>query len=223
MGKRRQKAEASRECAASRTRRWWIYPAAALGVLWLTLEVYRPALRGPFLFDDLYLPFTNPGLQQAPLRYWLGQIRPVLMLSYWISYRLGEMEPYAYHLFSVLAHLAAGLFVFLTARKILEAAQVEASRRQIFAGFVALLFLWHPLQTESVAYIAGRSEVLAGTFYLGALTLFVVRPGTAISWTRAAAVLSLYAAAVLSKEHAASLVAVLAITDLYWNGGWGGI
>ncbi|MCS7314080.1 MAG: tetratricopeptide repeat protein [Bryobacterales bacterium] len=194
-----------------------------LGGFWVLMEIYGPALRGPFLFDDLYLPFAHPGLQEAPLRQWIGQIRPVLMFTYWLNYRLAGMEPYPYHFFSVAAHFLAGIFVWLLARKLLESAGLEPVRRSCLAAFVALLFLWHPLQTESVAYIAGRSEVLSGLFFFAALAVFALRAGPVISWPRALAVLALYGAAALSKEHAASLVAVLVLTDLYWNGGWQGV
>ncbi len=200
-----------------------MYAVAVALAFWILMEIYGPALRGPFLFDDLYLPFTNPGLQDAPLRYWLGQIRPVLMFSYWLNYRLAGMEPYLYHFFSVLAHFIAGFFVWLVARGLLERAGLEPARRTLFTAFVTLMFLWHPLQTESVAYIAGRSEVLSGLFFFAALAVFVRRGAPAISWRAALAVLALYGAAVLSKEHAASLVAVLLLTDLYWNGGWEGV
>jgi len=224
MARKRRKAEApSGQPPAARPRRRWIYALAGVVALWLLLEIYGPALRGPFLFDDLYLPFTNPGLQNAPLRYWLGYIRPVLMLSYWLNYRLAEMDPYPYHLFSVLAHFLAGIFVFLIARKILERAEIPPPRRKILAGFVALMFLWHPLQTESVAYIAGRSEVLSGLFYLAAVALFLARRSPTVTWPVALGVLVLYGAAILSKEHAASLVAVLLLTDWFWNAGWQGI
>lgn len=200
-----------------------MYAAAVALAFWILLEIYGPALRGPFLFDDLYLPFTNPELQEAPLRYWLGQIRPVLMLSYWLNYRIAGMQPYLYHFFSVLAHFLAGLLVWLIASRVLDGAGLNPGRRTLFAAFVALLFLWHPLQTESAAYIAGRSEVLSGLFFFAALAVFLLRRAPAISWPASLAVLALYGAAVLSKEHAASLVGVLLLTDLYWNFGWQGV
>ena len=46
----------------------------------------------------------------------------------------------------------------------MECAGADASSRTPFAAFGAFLFLLHPLQTESVAYISGRSESLCGMF-----------------------------------------------------------
>jgi len=198
----------------------WRHVLAVLVGLWLTLEVYGPALHGPFLFDDLYLPFMRPGLAEAPLRHWLGQIRPVLMLSYWINYRLSGQDPYCYHLFNVAAHFLAGLLVFLVIRKLLTCAAVEGARRDVLASFAAGVFLLHPLQTESVSYVASRSEVLSGLFFYAALALFLYRRRAEVSWPVSLGVLLLYGAAVLSKEHTAVLVALLLLTDYFWNPGF---
>ncbi len=233
MGKKRRKAEAlgqparptlerrsvTEEESVVRARRW-PYALAALAVLWAAFEAYGPALRGSFLFDDLYLPFTRPGLAEAGLRHWLGQIRPVLMLSYWINYRISELNPYSYHLFNLLAHYFTAVLVFLTARKILSWASYEGLRREILAGFVGGLFLLHPLQTESVAYVASRSEALSGMFFYAALTVFVYRRRKAISWAASGLVILLYGAAVLTKEHAAVLAGLLLLTDYFWNPGF---
>lgn len=198
----------------------WVYLLAALAVLWLTVEVYSPALRGPFLFDDLYLPFMRPGEIQAPLSHWLGQIRPMLMVSYWINYRFSRENPYPYHLFNVLAHFLTGALIFLIARKLVGQAGVTGRRGEILSAFVAGLFLLHPLQTESVAYVASRSEVLSGLFFYAALALFLYRRRAEISWRAAFGVLLLYGAAVLSKEHTAVLGALLLLTDYFWNPGF---
>jgi len=227
MARKARKAEAPRgagKAPAGTERRAkgrrWAWLLAGLGALWLTLEAYGPALKGPFLFDDWYLPFTRPGLAEAPLRYWLGQIRPLLMLSYWINFRLWGLNPYPYHLFNILFHFAAAVFVFLAAEKLLAMSGEEGARRRLFAGFVAGLFLWHPLQTESVAYVASRSEALSGMFFYAALALFLRRRSAAISWPAAAGVLLVYGAAVLSKEHTAVLAGLLLLTDYFWNPGF---
>ena len=70
---------------------------------------------------------------------------------------------------------------------------------EITAMFAGALFLMHPVQTESVAYIASRSENLSGLFFLAAFAAFLYRPSTEIGWLRSLAVLVLYAAAVETK------------------------
>ena len=91
----------------------------------------------------------------------------------------------------------------------------------VLAGFSALIFLSHPIQSEAVAYIASRSENLSAFFIFGALCVFVYRRTREVSWGISAAVLGLFACAIATKEHALALPAVLLLTDYFWNPGFG--
>src|SRR5438105_3539524 len=95
--------------------------------------------------------------------------------------------------------------------------QVPASNllMYVLAGFAAGLFLLHPLQTESVSYIASRSETLSVFFFLAAFTVFLYRKSNSVSFMTAIAVLALFGGACLSKEHTAVLPALLLLTDYY--------
>src|SRR5579862_4483651 len=137
-----------------------------VGLAILLLIVYSPAMHGPLLFDDRALPFGQRELREAPLREWISGVRPVLMLTYWINYQLSESETFSYHVFNVLLHLATGFLVFLFFRILLPG-------RLLLCGFAAALFVLHPLQTESVAYLAGRSELVVGFFLLSAVLVFL--------------------------------------------------
>ena len=59
-------------------------------VLWL----YSPALNGHFIFDDLGLPFCKP-IRHASLSTWISNydVRPVLMISYWLNYKISGGKP----------------------------------------------------------------------------------------------------------------------------------
>ena len=71
-----------------------------------------------------------------------------------------------------------------------------------------------------MAYIASRSEVLTGVFFLGAFAAFLYRGSQAISWPAAIGVLVLFGAAMATKEHAVVLPALLLLTDYFWNPGF---
>lgn len=86
----------------------------------------------------------------------------------------------------------------------------------IFAG---ALFLVHPLQTESVAYVSSRSEVLSVLFYYAAYCVFLYRRTASITILRALAVLVLFGCALGSKQHTLTLPALMLLTDLYWPQG----
>lgn len=204
----------------------WIYVLVGAAAFIVALWVYSPAMHGPFLFDDtvVTLPGYDPQLTrftfQAPLTEWLHGVRPALYFTFWLNSQINGGDPYGYHFLNVLFHCITSGLVFLILRRLLEWAGLDASRRTFLAGFGAALFLLHPVQSEAVAYIAGRSESFSVMLVFGAYAVFLYRPAAAISWGRVAAVLLLFGLALLSKEHAIALPALLLLTDYWWNPGF---
>lgn len=198
----------------------WHYAVGGLLALLALFQVYEPALRGPFVFDDQYLPFTTQ--EGAPWHFSdaIAGLRPLLMASFWVNYRLSGLEPFSYHVLNVLLHLVTGILVWVVVRRLLERAGTAGGLRELLAVFAAGLFLLHPVQTESVAYVASRSENLSGMFFSAALALFLCRRSEAVSWPAAAGVLALFGAAVSTKEHTAVLPALLLLADYFWNPGF---
>lgn len=177
-------------------------------------------MSGPFLLDDSYLPYQLSSYEHKTLSEWMKGVRPILMLSYWLNFRASGDETFGYHFVNVLLHFLNGAWVFLIVRRVLDWARFEKWDRNVFALFAAGLFLFHPLQTESVSYIASRSETLSVFFFLAAFALFVYRRAAGASWVISAGVLVLFGAACLVKEHSAVLPALLLLTDYYWNPGF---
>ena len=182
-------------------------------------------LNGPFVFDDSYLPFRVPNFPND-LRFWIGANRPLLMLSYWLNFQISATDTLWYHIYNVLLHIANSFLVFLIVRKVLsfpaaqEGLRPDEARNLLLSVFSAGVFLLHPVQTESVAYVASRSETLSVFFFLAAFALFLYRNSVAVSWRIAIGVLLLYGAAVSVKEHTVALIAVLLLTDYFWNPGF---
>ncbi|MEI9975354.1 MAG: hypothetical protein WDO73_26795 [Ignavibacteriota bacterium] len=86
---------------------------------------------------------------------------PVLIVSYWLNYQMGGVNPFSFHLTNVMIHFVihfvnSGL-VFLVLLRILQKAGWEGQKPRVAAAIGALIFAIHPLQTESVSYVAGRS------------------------------------------------------------------
>lgn len=201
-------------------RKFWPWVLAAAVAVIVVFEIYAPALHGPFLLDDTYLPFTLPGYVHAPLRSWIGAIRPVLMFSFWLNFKTSGTDPFSYHLVNLFLHLLNGALVFLIVRRVLSWTGIESRRNNILSAFAAGLFLLHPLQTESVAYVASRSETLSVFFIYAAFAVFVYRRPAAISWRFAIPALVLFGIAALTKEHAVALIGVFLLTDYFWNPAW---
>ncbi len=195
----------------------WILAGAAALAAYLA---YLPALDGEFVFDDRYLPFLAPDAFIRPIGMWVGAIRPVLLLSFWAQLHLMGQEPFSYHLFNLLLHLLNAGHVYQAQPLLLARLDPADGRNPLLAGFGAALFLLHPLQTESVAYVASRSEVLCGAFLLGSLAVFLLRRGEAVTIPVAAGALALFGAGVLTKEQAAVFPAVFLLMDYWWNPGF---
>ena len=187
----------------------------------MVLEVYGPALSGAFVLDDRYLPFMDPNAAQMTLRTWVTGLRPLLYFSYWLNFQSSGIEPYMYHVTNVFLHFLGSVVIALVAARLLELAGTTGRARTILSVIAGGLFLLHPLQTESVAYVASRSEVLSVLLYFSAFAVFLYRRTESITILRAAAVVVLFAAAISTKEHTLTLAALLLLADYYW--GLGGI
>ena len=186
-------------------------PAVFVALLW----IYWPALHGRFVFDDLSLPFSKV-IRNEPLTAWISGSRPVLMFSYWVNYRFWGIAPFSYHFVNLAIHFVNAGLVFLVLFQLLTGAGWLRERAGAASIAGALIFALHPLQTESVSYVAGRSESLASLFLLLAYVAFLYRRNVSISWWEALLVLAPFGMAVGTKENAVSLAGILVLTDLFW-------
>jgi len=194
----------------------WPYFVATAAAVIVSFWAYAPALHGPFLFDDTALPFALPGFTER-LTIWLRGVRPSLMFTYWVNAVISHDDPYSYHVVNVIFHWISSGLVFLIVRRLMEWAATDVPRRNLLAGFAAAVFLLHPVQTEAVAYLAGRSDGLSVMLAFAAFAVFVYRRRAAASWTVAAAVLGLFALGILAKQDVIALPALLLLTDYWWN------
>lgn len=211
----RKTADAAR-AAKAQPSYWWAYLLGLFLAAFAAFQAYGSTLRAPFLFDDLYLPFTNPHFADEGFRTWVRAPRPLLMATYWINFQSSGQDPYSYHVWNVLLHVAASAMAWLIVRNLLGRAGESGWKREILAGFAGAVFLLHPLQTESVAYVASRSESLSVLLAYAALAVFLRQEGDEIGWGRTFAILGLFAAAALSKEHTAVMPAAILLADVFW-------
>lgn len=188
---------------------WLCSLAAICGLIFS----FGGALRGPFIFDDFHLPFLDPHAADMPARFWVGGVRPLLMATYWANFAVSGTNTQAYHVVNLVLHFTAGALFFLILRRL----GTLAPTPNWSAWFGAGLFLLHPLQTESVNYVAGRSELLCAVFVLLAWLLFLRYFDKTLPAWGTLGILLCCGAAVLSKESGVWVAALLAVTDVYWN------
>lgn len=203
-----------KRAAAEGPSNWPLYATVAIALI-AVWWAYGPAMHAPFVFDDTTLIPMVSGV--TSFMDWVRRIRPLLMLTYWGNLQISSADTFSFHVVNVLIHCIASAIMYLVVRRMLDWAQVEARSRSALAGFCALLFLLHPLQSEAVAYLAGRSESLSTLFFYAAFAVFIYRRQPAVTWKTAAGVIVLFILALASKEQTIALPALLLLTDFWWN------
>ncbi|MFN2425327.1 MAG: tetratricopeptide repeat protein [Candidatus Binatia bacterium] len=169
-------ARAASTPAARRTKRPQLSARAALWMLALvaaTAAAYSSGLDTPFLLDDPINIAKNPRIQRPlDLGALLADPRAVVTASLRWNFLAGGFEVGGYHMLNIVAHAATGLLVFALALVTLRLDVFDGryeSNAEDLAGVVALIFLLHPMQTESVTYVIQRAEVFAAAGLVGAL------------------------------------------------------
>lgn len=206
---------------------------------WLFLGVavfcaYANTLDNSFVFDDYFMVVEN-GAIRLPLQEWpkifvdsdgrIGSYRPLRTLSYAIDYQIAGVNPSIYHFFNIVYHWTTAFLVFLVTLQLVTARKMQLSfdaplTASTVALGIALLWALHPVQTESVAYVSGRRDILAGLFFFLGFYAFLrlrnagptLRLGKGVGWTTVAALAFLFGA--LSKEMVFVLPPVFFVYDL---------
>jgi tetratricopeptide (TPR) repeat protein len=142
-------------------------------LLAVALLVYGNTLLNNFSLDDELYIFRNPAVASHSLKGLFEPtksnniFRPVTFATLALNWAAGGAHPFGYHLFNVLLNAGVALLLYLVLRKLLEA----VPRGTTVAFAASLLFAVHPIHTEAVASIVGRSELLAVGFLLAAWLL----------------------------------------------------
>ena len=155
--------------------------------------------------DGLSIIWSRPELPAGFPNY------PLTFTSYWLEHRLWGLAPAGYHAVNLLLHALATALVCLLVRALGAGAWA--------AGLTAALFAAHPLQVESVAWVAERKNVLSAVWYLAAFLAFLRHRRTG---GEAAYVLAVVcaAAALLSKTATITLPVSLLLADRVLRGRW---
>jgi len=180
----------------------------------VTLGTYASAFQGDFQFDDFATILRNPHLDrwQTFFGHLDHMVRPVLYATFLVDRSLYGDSASGYHLLNLLLHLSSGLLVY----RILTHAVAEETKHLPF--WTALLFLIHPIQTETVTYISGRASGLMAFFYLLALFLYIeaaaCQPGSFPYRRYQFGALLSFALAIGSKETAMTFPLTLLLWDV---------
>ena len=202
---------------------------AALALCVLTSLVYSNSFQAGFALDNRRLLLQDPRIREASVQnlqlifkhtYWWpdgesGLYRPITTASYLFNYAIlgNGGRPAGYHWINLILHLGNVLLVNAVALLLI---------RQFWPPvFIAALWALHPVSTESVTNIIGRSDLLAAMSVLSGFLFYLKSSGTGRVWRRLgwlaglAAVTSL---GVFSKESAVTVLGVIALYELtFWR------
>lgn len=145
-----------------------LHGGSILILLTAVFAVYGRTLGHEFLmtWDDRFYVVHNEAvkgfswqhIQTVFSHYYVGNYAPVQMLSYMLDYELWGMKAGGFLLTNIVIHALNGLLLYRLLLKCHESA--------LIAAIGAAVFLLHPVQVESVAWVSQRKNLLAMFFFL---------------------------------------------------------
>ena len=173
----------------------------------LSAIVYANTLGSGFTYDDFPLMLGNPAVTSPSLSSFFkptqstNLLRPVTFSSFALNWAFGNLHPMGYHLVNLLLHAGVTVLLYLVLRKLLE----NVPQADAICFVAAALFAVHPIHTEAVASIYGRSEELAAGFLFAGWLLHLK--------DRLIPALLCFLLALLSKESAVAFLPLVLAGD----------
>ena len=182
-------------------------------IIILGFSVYANTLNNKFVWDDDVLVVDNPYIKEwakvkniftedvgagSGREYYF--YRPLPMMTYLIDYSLWELNPKGYHLTNIAWHIMAALALYWLI--------ILLFRDNFLSLVTSAFFVVHPLHTEVVTYISGRSDALSLFFVLMSFIFYIKRlrqPGAKFT----IGMILCYTAAVFSRENSLILPVLL--------------
>jgi len=157
------------------TKNFGIY-IAILIIVCLSLLNYLNSLSNKFVYDDEFVIVNNyfiktwdnfPRLFNKDYFRYAEELsyRPVVTLSYFIDYSIWGLNPFGFHLTNLLLHTLNSVLIFFLFTYFLN------NRTVSFVA--ALLFVCHPILSETVNAISYREDLLTATFFIAAFILYI--------------------------------------------------
>ncbi len=139
--------------------------------------IYLPSVNGEFILDDISLVEKNSYLKEwhsvgsylsqedgysKDTGWHTGYYRPLINLSYTLDYKIWGMSAPGFRITNLILHILTCFILFAFFNLIIQ--------KKNIALMLALIFLLHPVNTETVSWITSRNNILVTLF--GILSLF---------------------------------------------------
>ena len=126
--------------------------------------VYFNSLPNEFIFDDVPLVQNSLWVTSGSFTDMIFSYRPLRYVTYAIDYRIFGMNPAGFRLMNIVYHALSVIALFWALK------MFGLRKRAAFAA--SLIFAVHPVNTDAVAYISGRRDVIMGLFYILSIGCF---------------------------------------------------
>ena len=184
-----------------------------------TVAIYAPVRHHAFINHDdgLYVEdnrHVQAGLTSESIKWAFSVTKsderaywhPLTWLSHMLDCQIFGVQPGYHHLSNLFYHLLNVLLLFLVFTRMTGAIWKSA--------FVAALFAVHPLNVDSVAWLAERKNLLSTTFWFSTMLAYVFYAKTP-SFRRYILVFAVMTAGLLAKPMLVTLPCVLLLMD-FW-------
>jgi tetratricopeptide (TPR) repeat protein len=193
----------------------------------LGIIIYSNTFHCSFHFDDLENIVDNSKIHNlSDIKAWWNfyPTRPIGIFSFALNYHFNQLDVFYYHLVNVIIHLINACLVWWLTLLIFSSPvmkdQTIARNKKVLAFLTALLFVTHPLATQSVTYIIQRMASMTAMFYLLSLALYVKARLTTkrdrFTYLLFAGSLVSGVMAVLTKENAYTLPFAILLFELFF-------
>jgi len=232
--KKNQKSDQKKKVPLKTGRKWHspLRHLIAIGLIaGVALLAYSNTFHVPFHFDDRpnitqnsnvqIKVFTWDRVERLVKNTYKESIRVFSYFTLALNYYFGGFNVFGYHLVNFIIHVASGIFLYWFLLLTFNLPSLKEKYGAIsykVALFSSLIFISHPIQTQSVTYIVQRMTSMAGMFYLLSLVLYVkgrLSTGRPRVLYFGGMVLS-YLLGVFSKENVAILPLFIALYEFYF-------
>jgi len=149
----------------------------------LALGIYSGTLESPFVFDDKARIEKNPHIRITQFSFTeivkagfnSSKSRPLAFISFALNYYFHQYDPVGYHIVNIIIHVLSGslLYLFISSTLKIPSLRPRYDHPDLIAFLAALIWLVHPVQTQSVTYIVQRVNSMASLFFILAFWLYV--------------------------------------------------
>lgn len=208
-------------------------------IIVVTYLVFQNTLENSFVFDDESVIIGNTSIRDLSNipKYFTAEegfhkvigryYRPVISSTYAMDYSIWELNPYGYHLTNIIIHIISCLLLF----KILTTLFSRYKYRNLVSMFSTLIFAVHPIHTEAVSWVSGRTDSLVTLFFFASFLFYIeftketdsVKPVKNSEKTANRNFLYLglsvffYAAGLLTKEMIITMPVIIVLYDLVYR------